>query len=137
MSIVHRHTVRLREVDAAGIAFFSRLFEIAHDAWEVLLAEAGHPITGLLDDPIVKFPLVRAEADFASPLRLGDEVEVRIVVERIGGSSVGVRFDLTRPGGARVATVRQVHVAVDATTFRSVSLPDAWRLALEPHRARA
>ena len=36
----HVHVVRFSEVDAAGVVFFSRFFELCHHAWEEVLAAA-------------------------------------------------------------------------------------------------
>jgi acyl-CoA thioesterase FadM len=117
-AVVHRHVVRLREVDAAGIAFFGRIFEIAHDAWEAVVREAGHPMATITSSAPWRLPLVHASADFASPLRLGDEIDVTVRLTTVGVSSVALHFELHR-GAVLLATVHTVHVCVDAQSFAS------------------
>ena len=60
-------------------------------------------------------------------MRLGDRVEVHVRVERVGGSSITLAFDVRSPSGTPLATVRHVHVAVDRATFQPRSLPDVVR----------
>ena len=129
--MAYTHTVRFSEVDAAGILFFSRVFEIAHAAYEALLAERGTPLRQLVHDERWTLPLVHAEADYHAPMRLGDEVSVQVAIEAIGSTSLTLRFTLAAPSGQPLATVRHVHVAVDRATFRPVPLPEGVR-ALHP-----
>lgn len=129
---MYEHVVRFSEVDAAGILFFSRAFEIAHHAFEDWLAERGLPIRAGLERDDWLMPLVHAEADYAAPLRLGDRVRVEIGVERAGGSSLTFRFSMFGPDDRLAATVRHVHATIDRRTFRPRPLPDEVRAALEP-----
>ncbi len=125
-----RHTVRFSEVDAAGIVFFSRVFEWCHHAFEDATARVGLPIDGVSDRPWL-LPLVHAEADYVAPMRLGDAVHVAAEVERVGSSSVTWRFTIADDDGAVKATVRHVHACVDPDTFGSRPVPDTVRDALE------
>ncbi len=68
----YTHAVRFSEVDGAGIVFFSRVFEIAHAAYEAWLSEGGAPLAVVLAAADWVLPLVRAEADYHAPMRLGD-----------------------------------------------------------------
>ena len=39
----YRFTVRLHDIDAAGVMFFGHLFRHAHDAYESVMANLGQP----------------------------------------------------------------------------------------------
>jgi YbgC/YbaW family acyl-CoA thioester hydrolase len=118
----HRLTVRFHQVDRAGIAFFGRLFEYCHDAFEELLSAAG--LDGLLQARRVGLPLVHAEADFAAPLRMGDKLVVAVTVERLGRSSVTFGFALRGDGEDAVrARLRHVHAAVSLPDLTPCPLP--------------
>ena len=100
MPFVHPTTIRFSQVDAAGILYFSRAFELCH------------------------------EADYAAPMRLGDALDVHLGIERVGTSSITVLYRIRSAGGTLHATVRHVHTAVDVATFRSRPLPEpvrAWQ----------
>jgi 4-hydroxybenzoyl-CoA thioesterase len=130
---VHVHRVRFDEVDAAGIAYFANFFTWCHDAMGAMLAplDGGYP--ALVAGRRLGLPAVHVEADFASPLRFGDEVRVVVAVERIGTSSCALRFDLARVDGTHVATIRHIVVLTDLTALRSRPLPQDLRTILENH----
>jgi 4-hydroxybenzoyl-CoA thioesterase len=83
----------------------------------------------------IGFPTVRVEMEFLSPVRYGDCVFVALTVERVGNSSVQIRYAGSvedRP----VFRARNVAVVVDMKTFRPTPLP-AWlrerfEAAMEP-----
>ncbi len=135
-SFVHLLRVRFEEVDAAGIAYFARFFGWCHDAMAAmldLLEPGGY--RGLLERRL-GLPTVHVEADFASPLRFGDEVRILVAVERIGESSVALRFRLERTDERiHVATVRHVVVLTDLDTLHHVPITDDLRALLAAHRA--
>jgi len=132
-SFVHVHQVRFDEIDAAGIVYFGHFFTWCHDAMAAMLAPVDGGYAGLVTRRRLGLPTVHVEADFASPVRFGDEVRIATSVERIGVSSVALRFDLTH-GTARthVATIRHVAVLTDLVELRSRPLPDDVRAVLEP-----
>jgi YbgC/YbaW family acyl-CoA thioester hydrolase len=131
---VHRHRVRFDEVDAAGIVYFARFFTWCHDAMEAMLAPLDGGYTALVTTRRLGLPAVHAEADYRAPLRFGDEVLVEASVERLGKSSVALRFDLVRsPGREPVAVVKHVVSLVDLGVLRARPLPDDVRAAFERH----
>jgi YbgC/YbaW family acyl-CoA thioester hydrolase len=134
-TFLHTIPVRFHDVDPAGIVFFARIFQYAHDAYEVWLRAIGFP----LDPPIVErgygLPLVHAEADFHSPIRLGQEVQVAISVAVVGTSSYTLSSNLSLANGTVLAVVRTVHVCMDPGTGRSRPLPDSFREAIQAYVA--
>jgi 4-hydroxybenzoyl-CoA thioesterase len=130
----HVHHVRFDEVDAAGIAYFAHFFTWCHDAMEALLAPLEGGYTALISKRRLGLPAVHVEADFASPLRFGDEVHILVAVERLGTSSCALCFELSRPDGSHVATVRHVVALTDLAVVRACALPADLRSLLESHR---
>lgn len=127
----HRHEVRLQDVDAAGVVFFARHLEFAHDAMIRLLAAAGWPLPERLaaGDPMA--PLRHAEADFLSPLRFGDRLTVLAVAAHLRETEIALGFRLEREEGGVASLVQLVHVFVDPATFRRVPVPTPVREWLE------
>lgn len=122
----HRVTVRLHHTDAAGVLFYGRLFELAQEAFEEALAAGGLSLADLLRDGGFRLPVVHAEADYRSAVRVGDVLEVRTAFEA-GNRSLRVEADFVDAAGRQVATVRVVHAVVDQATGTAVELPDAVR----------
>jgi 4-hydroxybenzoyl-CoA thioesterase len=130
------HDVRFDEVDAAGVAFFARFFGWCHDAMAAMLGglQGGGGYHRLVTEQGLGLPVVHIEADFAAPLRFGDGVTIEVTVERMGESSVTLRFRLERAqDGSHVATIRHVIVLTALATFRPVALTADLRALLAAH----
>ena len=127
--------VRFHEVDPAGIVFFARIFQYAHDACEAWLRSVGYPLDPPFHERDYGLPLVHAEADFRSPIHTGQEVRVDLALTSIGTTSFKVSAHLTSREGVDLATVRTVHVCVDPRTRRPIPLPAAMRAAFAPYLA--
>lgn len=66
---------------------------------------------------------MKVEIEFLSPVHYGDHVNVAVFVDKVGRSSVHMRY-LASVLGKPVFKARQVAVVVDMKTFKSVRLPD-------------
>ena len=121
-------TISLSDTDAAGVLFFARLFELVQRAFEAHLATHGLPIARCMSDGIMA-PVVHAEADYRSPLRLGDAITIETSVESIGDSSVRMAYIVRKIDGTLAAEALVVHVCV-GRDGRSVPVAGALRDAL-------
>ncbi len=130
MSFQHPYTIRFAHVDSAGIAFFSRVYEMCHEAFEVLLATGGIPLGFVINEEGWGMPVVRSEADYAAPLRLGETVLITVTVARLGNSSVTFSYSVDGEDGVHRVLVRLTHAFLDTTTFRARSVPASFAPAL-------
>ena len=130
---VHPLTVRLHHTDAAGVIFCSRLLELAHEAYEALLEQAGLGIGKVLAQGEVRLPVVAVEAQFARPIRVGDRLQVELTLTRSGDHSYQVGYRFRDAAGTEVARATTRHVALDAIHGRPTAPPEALRRLL--HRA--
>ena len=117
-------TVRFFEVDRAGIAFFGRVFEYCHVAFEEMLASAESDLTSVFEEEGWGMPLVHTEADFKSPMRMGERLSVTLNVARIGTRSITFAYEVHGPSGDLKATARLVHSIIDLETFRARTMPE-------------
>ena len=127
------HVVRFTEVDAAGVAFFSRFFEWCHHAWEDALQGALGPWFATMRAEGWGLPMVHAAADFRRPLRLGDRLRVSIVGARVAGEGRRARlricFDVKGTDDADdvvYARVEHEHAFIELASFRSQAAPEAF-----------
>lgn len=125
----YRFCVRLHDTDAAGVMFFAHLFRHAHDAYEACLGHLGLDLAGLIQAG-PHLPLVHAEADYRAPLRHGEQVWVRVTLERLGDQSFTLGYLFTGLDGVERARARTVHVAMDPAGG-PMALPPPLRHALE------
>lgn len=130
-----RILVRFGDLDAAGIAYYPNLVNFLHESFEdFFVGHVGRPYPEVYAEGL-GFPTVKLEVDFRSPVRYGDHVDMRLTVERVGTSSVQIRYEAS-VGGRDVFRARNVAVVVDMKTFRPQPLPSWLRerflAAMEP-----
>ncbi len=125
-SFAYETVIRMHNVDAAQRLFFADQFVIVHDAWEAYLDSVGFSIGAILETEDFVLPIVHAESDYSTPVRLGDCVRVALCCERVGTTSFTVCFDLTVED-IPVGHTKHVHTAVSKATGLAIPLPEAIR----------
>ncbi|GAA2748787.1 MULTISPECIES: acyl-CoA thioesterase [Kitasatospora] len=126
--IVHRSRVEWMDTDAAGHHHNTAVVRYLEAAEAALMHACG--ITGYFGAA----PRVHYAADFTSPLRFGQEVTTHLTVERVGTSSLTLRFEMwgeaTDHHPRRLAaTGRYTTAHVPAGHTGSTPWPTAWTTA--------
>jgi YbgC/YbaW family acyl-CoA thioester hydrolase len=122
--------VRFGDLDAAGIAYYPNLVNFLHEAFEDFFAgHVGRPYPEVFRDGIA-FPTVKLEMEFLSPVHYGDHVDVGVTVERVGRTSLQVRYEASVAGWP-VFKARTIAVVVDMRTFKPTPLPPSLREKFE------
>jgi acyl-CoA thioester hydrolase len=121
--------MRWSDNDAYGHVNNTIYYQWFDSAVNALLVGAG-----LLDiatgDPIGL--VVETGCSYFSPLSFPGDVEVGIVVDRLGSSSVTYRLGIFAAGIAEPSAQGHfTHVYVGRESRRPVPLPDEWRAALD------
>jgi acyl-CoA thioester hydrolase len=116
---VQRERVRFQDCDPMGHA--------NNAVYSTYLEEARIGVLGSLE----RFILARAEIDFRSQLRAGEEVEVRTRCSRIGTKSFELEHEISADGRI-VAEARSVLVSYDYELAASVEVPPELRARLRP-----
>lgn len=122
--------VRFQDIDAAGIAFYGRVFDYFHDAYVACLAQRGAPLHEALATRSWSAPLVHAEADYKLPLRFGGEYRIEIAQATLSNRSYTLRYRITGADGRLHAEGATVHVCIDLDSGQPRPIPDALRAAL-------
>ncbi len=133
---LHRitRTADFHLIDGSGTIFVARAFELAHACLVEFLATQQLGLERMLRSEVAPMPIVQAQCDFHAPLRAGETVGVELRCEKVGDTSITLEFT-ARVDGAPRFTVRQVHVTIDPTTGRPITVPDAIRQAFASPRA--
>ncbi|KAF3361608.1 1,4-dihydroxy-2-naphthoyl-CoA hydrolase [Chlamydiales bacterium STE3] len=134
MEFIAKNKVRMHDTDMAGILYFARQFRFAHDALEDFFEQE----TGTNFDDVFKkqksaFVIVHCEADYFTPLAVGDPLDIHLLVNRIGQTSFTLFYKIFRKGHL-VGTVKTVHVAIKTDTRTKTEIPAMIRNALEKYR---
>src|SRR3954470_9077689 len=104
--------VRFADVDPAGIAFYPRYFEMLNETVEDWLDGLGWGFGRLHLQNRSAVPARRIEAHFLKPSRLDDVLDVALVVDNVGRTSLSLKVDFTCAGEARW-TAKMVLVMID------------------------
>jgi 1,4-dihydroxy-2-naphthoyl-CoA hydrolase len=123
--------LNLRDTDAAGVAFFAAYYAIAHNTYEAFLKGEGAPLHSWLDQ--VHLPIIRSEADYTAPIKLGTSFEVHLSCAHIGERSFVLHYEFLKDLKS-LAQVKTVHVAVnhnkDDGSVQAVPLPERFKSLL-------
>jgi 4-hydroxybenzoyl-CoA thioesterase len=128
--------VRFSHCDPAGIVYFPHYFDMFNGLIEDWYTqELGYEYAQLIMGSQYGFPFVHIECDFMIPSRIGDVIDLTLLVERIGRSSLGIAIVCHRDGIERLRA-RMVTAMMSLETRKPVPLPQDLRQAIESYRQR-
>ena len=128
--------VRFSHCDPAGIVYFPHYFDMFNGLIEDWYGEElGYDYAKMIMESQYAFPFVHIECDFNIPSRIGDVIELILLVEHVGHSSLGIVIVCHRDGLERLRA-RMVAAMISLKTGKSVSLPQALRDKIESYRRR-
>lgn len=124
----------MHDTDMAGILYFGRQFRFAHDALEDFADSEGFGFERVFHHEKFVFVIVHAEADYLAPLKVGEALEIRLTIDKVGQSSFAVDYQIYRQvDNLLVGTAKTVHVTLDSKTRKKIPIPDSLREKLEKH----
>lgn len=111
--------IYLRDTDATGVLYFTELLRFAMQALEEKFS-----IQDLISKHDFLMPIVHAEADYLTPLRVGDQIEVVIKSVVRGKTSLTIEYVINNLiQNKEAGRVKIVHVATSKKTGQPVPLP--------------
>lgn len=131
----HRETVRFGQVDAAGIVFFPRYFDMLSNTVEAWFDEGlGHPWHRLHGEEGFGTPFLETNAGFVKASRLGDRLSFQLTVTDIARATFALSIGCTCDGEVRMtATTRNAFVTL--SPLKAAPIPDALRARMERFHA--
>ncbi|WP_309665543.1 thioesterase family protein [Tabrizicola sp.] len=113
--MIYRRTipVEFNHCDPAGIVFYPRYFEMTNSVVENFFCEVAGRSFAMMMQAGEGVPTARLETEFHAPSRLGEGLEWRLAVTRLGGSSVSITLEAWSNASHRV-TAKLVLVWVEA-----------------------
>ncbi|HEY8224659.1 MAG TPA: thioesterase family protein [Pyrinomonadaceae bacterium] len=128
MAFSTRIPVNFGDTDPAGLVYFPNLLHYCHIVMEHFFEEiCGVHYSRLIEEQRLGFPTVKIDAEFKTPLRYGDVVEVELSVLEVGNKSVTFSYLIKKGDGQNAAEVKQIVVAMDLGAQQSVVIPEAIR----------
>ena len=135
MAFTSVQKIRFDDVDGAGIVYYPQFFHLCHAAFEDFFDTAA-PISypELIRDRRSGFPTVAIQSEFTAPLEYGDVAIVELSVQRVGRSSVDIKYNIRRKrDGAPSFSASITSVLMNLDTRRPMALPPELRSILEDH----
>ena len=127
-AFVHRLRVRYSECDPQNHVFnanYLNFFDIAlTELWRKAIGSYGAMTTAGVD-MVVAEAIVR----YRAPARFDDELDVALVVRRLGRTSMASAIEITR-GDEQIVDGDMRHVFIDLGSGRPVPIPDRVREGL-------
>lgn len=121
---VHPCRVQFYHTDPAGYVFFARFFEMFQAGIEGWFDHSlERPYAGILHELRQGLPTARTECDFLVPTKFGEVLDLAVVPERVGRSSITIRFE-GRVGDELRLRARSVLVLIDLDNGRPVALDE-------------
>jgi 4-hydroxybenzoyl-CoA thioesterase len=131
MSFKVRTQVRFAHIDAAGIVFYPRFFEMLNGAVEDWFdQDLGCPFSVLRKVRGLGVPTVHLETDFVAACELGEWVDISLDVVRVGEKSVTLSFAFT-VGEQRRLGGKVVLVCMQLGVKRALPWPDDLRAGMQ------
>ena len=126
--VLYLRKVRYSDTDAQGHVFNVHYFTYFDDAITDYMERAlGAP--GPSDE--CDIVLARAECDFRSSAKLGETLETRVRVAKLGRTSLTFALVVTEQSSGRlVVEGKEIYVAVDPKTMQPIPVPDSLRAAI-------
>ncbi len=122
-----QQVVRFGHVDPAGIAYYPRIFDYIHEAFEELWERhVGVLYYHLIQERRIGFPLVNSQVEFSHPLRFGDRPVIRVTCFQLGRASLGLRY-LYSLDKAVCIDARMITACIDLERMKSVAIPAEFR----------
>lgn len=127
----HRFPIRVyyEDTDLGQIVYYANYLKFIERGRSEWLRAAGVDQQRLLDEAHLAFVVRRVEADYLSPARFDDQLEVVTTLEQASGPRVTVSQAVERDGKV-LFQARVTVICVDLRTMRPHRLPPAVRAAL-------
>lgn len=127
MVFTHKIRVKLFHTDAAGILFYGKIYEFTQETAEAFLEHIGFPLRVMFNGgpdhghPFL-LPIVHSEADYFSPMTVGDEITANLKILKIGQTSLTLGFELINQNDVKVAVAKTIQVCIDKKTRQKIPL---------------
>ncbi len=129
-------TVRFSHCDPAGIVYFPHYFDIFNGFIEDWYGqELGYDYAELIMGSRYGFPFVHLDCDFKIPSRMGDVIDLTLLVERIGRSSLAIAIVCHKDGMERLRA-HMITAMMSLETKQPVPLPPALRNRIETYKKK-
>jgi 4-hydroxybenzoyl-CoA thioesterase len=132
--IPYERPIRFEEVDAAGIVFFARFLNYAHEAMEHFFAGLPGGYAHFILQRHTGFPAVDVHMSFKAPVKYGEVLRIETSTARLGNRSATLRYRMFRKhDDVLAAEVEHTIVMTNLQELVSCPMPDDVRAIFSEH----
>ena len=126
--LILKRKVRFGDCDSAGVIHFHNLLKWSHESWEESIDIYGIPHNVIFpsyhsDKNQIILPIVNCEANFLSPIKIGDLLTIKISPKKIKNHLFQVDTYFFKDS-ISVAEGRIIHCSLDVDSKLKVKIPD-------------
>ena len=126
--LILKRKVRFGDCDSAGVIHFHNLLKWSHESWEESIDIYGIPHNTIFpsyhsDKNQIILPIVNCEANFLSPIKIGDLLTIKVSPKKINNHLFQVKTFFFRDQ-INVAEGKIIHCSLNVDTKLKVKLPD-------------
>ncbi len=126
--LILKRKVRFGDCDSAGVIHFHNLLRWAHESWEESIDIYGIPYQDIFPNANshknhIICPIVNCEANFLSPIKIGDLLSIKIFPKKINNHLFQVNTFFLKDE-IKVAEGKIIHCSLDVHSKLKVKLPD-------------
>ena len=130
----HQILIRFTHTDPAGYVFFPRYFEMIQAVSEEWFENClGINFAEMVMVQHVGQPTAHTECQFIKPCVLGDRLDIAIILDKFGSSSLHLRFIGTVAGEIRMRA-RSVQVLLDMKAGKPTAFDENMRSHLQAYQ---
>ena len=134
MHFEREQLIRFSHCDPAAIVFFPRYFVMFNGLVEDWFDDGlGLGYANVVVQRRIGLPTVALNCEFQLPSRMGERVQLRLSVARLGRSSIALALECRHDDQTRVR-LQQVLVTTSLDTGHAIAIPDDVRAAIERFR---
>lgn len=132
MAVILQRRVDFPMLDMAGIAFYPRIYDLAHRFFEetwLEMCDVDYPT--MINEMRLGFPVVDIKSQFHLPMHYGDVIEAKIWISKIGTKSCVWQYRFYNQNEDLLWSSEQVTVCVSMDTMESLEIPTSLRAGME------
>ena len=128
-----RRDIRFSDSDPAGIVFYAAFFRMFNDLFEDWLVQRlGIDFAAQFRDEQRMFPLVHVEVDFKEARRMGQTMDLTLVLTKLGRSSLSYEI-VGHDDGLEILRGSFVSVVASKQTMGPIDIPPDIRGPMEDY----
>lgn len=131
---VHRRIIHWGDCDPAGIIYTPRFLDFALEAVEGWQRQVlGLDWYKLKSELGMGMPIVHASLDFLDTVKPGEELDIEVLVTRLGRSSIEFRLTGRTAPEQDSFTCTLISTVVDDSLYRAIPVPPELRQRIEDY----